>query len=387
MNPVQALAELVAFPTVSDRPVTAIAAWLAERAEDAGMRVERFETSPGKCNVVASAGPQGSDGVLLSGHMDVVPVEGQAWSRDPFRLAECDGRLYGRGACDMKAFLAAVTCALPRLPLRALRRELVLAWTHDEEVGCHGSRALVDQLSAEGRTLPGLALIGEPTDFRILRAHAGHTTMRIHCQGVPAHSSRPQLGASAITMAAQVLAGLERLQERLARTRPEGVDPLILDALPCPWPVLNCGHVHGGTAVNVIAEHCELLVGARQLPGQEGQDMLRLVAGVCEEVAADWADRGGRVALVPMHEAPALLTPAGTALEALLRPHAADPRLGAAPFATDGGNLARAGVQSLVFGPGSIDVAHRPDEYVPADQLLACGEVVLDVVRARCLEG
>jgi acetylornithine deacetylase len=385
LDPVDALATLVAFPTVSDRPVTELAAWMAQRAEDAGLRVERFETSPGKCNVLATAGPEEEDGLLLSGHMDVVPVEGQPWSRDPFRRAAVGDRLYGRGACDMKAFLAAVSSALPDLPLDNLRRRLVLAWTHDEEVGCHGSRALVDRLAAEGRALPSLALIGEPTDLRILRAHAGHTTMRVHCHGVAAHSSRPSLGASAITMAGQVLAGLERLQATLAATRPDGLDPLILDALENPYPVLNCGQVHGGTAVNVIADHCDLWIGARQLPGQPGEELVARVAQVCAEVQAAWADRGGRITVHPLHEAPALLTPAGTPLEALLRPHARDPRPGAAPFATDGGNLARAGVQSLVFGPGSIDVAHKPDEYVPVDQLLATREVVSDVVRRRCL--
>ena len=143
------LARLVSFPTISNRPLTELAALLAQRAEDAGMRVERFETEAGKCNVIASAGPRGTDGLVLSGHMDVVPVEGQDWSTDPFKLTESGGRLYGRGACDMKGFLAAVTDALPAIPLARLRRELVLIWTHDEEVGCLGSAALAGQLAGD----------------------------------------------------------------------------------------------------------------------------------------------------------------------------------------------------------------------------------------------
>lgn len=384
MDLVEALGELVAFPTVSDRPVTAIAAWLAERAEQAGMRVERFETSPGKCNVVASAGPIGTDGLVLSGHMDVVPVDGQDWSSDPFALTERDGRLFGRGACDMKAFLAAVTCALPSLPLERLDRELVLVWTHDEEVGCHGSRALAERLAEQGRALPSLALIGEPTDFRMCRAHPGHTTLRIRCTGRAAHSSRPELGTSAVRIAGQVLAALDRLQDRLAAEE-HSVDPLVLDALPNPYPVLNCGHIHGGTAVNIVPDQCELLVGVRQLPGQTGAALFERVRAAVEEVDARWVPQGGRATAELLAEAPALLTPAGTALEALLRPHASRPEPEAAPFATDGGNLTRLGVHSIIFGPGSIDVAHRPDEYVPTAQLRACQEVVLDVVRRRCL--
>jgi len=386
MDVVAALANLVAFPTVSDRPVTEMAAWLAERAEDAGMRVVRMETSPGKCNVLATAGPVGTDGLVLSGHMDVVPVEGQDWHSDPFQLDERAGRLHGRGACDMKAFLAAVTCALAELPLRHLQRELVIAWTHDEEVGCHGSRALVDRLQAEGRPLPSLALIGEPTDLRMCRAHPGHTTMRLRCQGRAAHSSRPELGLSAIRIAGEVLAALDRLQDRLRaeseRTPPE--DLLVRSALPHPWPVMNCGHIHGGTAVNIVPDACELLVGIRQLPGQQGQVLFQRVADAVAEVDARWAPQGGGVTATLLHEAPALLTPAGTALEDLLRPHARAPQAGAVPFATDGGNLQRAGVHSIIFGPGSIDVAHRPDEYVPLADLLACQDIVADVVRARC---
>lgn len=389
LDPVAALAELVAFPTVSNRPVTALAAWLAERAEAAGMRVERFETSPGKCNVLATAGPedsalQGSDGLLLSGHMDVVPVDGQDWSSDPFVLTERDGRLHGRGSCDMKAFLAAVTCALTELPIRRLDARLVLAWTHDEEVGCHGSRALVDRLQEQGRDLPSLALIGEPTDFRIFRAHPGHTTMRIRCIGRPCHSARPELGVSAIQIAADVLAGLRRLQAQLALERP-ALDPMVLGALAHPYPLINCGRIEGGTAVNIVAEHCELLVGVRQLPGQEGEALVRRIAEAAAEVAEPWERQGGRVEVQPLHEAPALLTPAGTELERLLRPHASDPQPGAAPFATDGGNFARMGTRCLIFGAGSIDVAHRPDEYVPVDHLHRMTQMLPGIIRARCV--
>jgi len=384
VDPLTALADLVAFPTVSDRPLIALAAWLAERAQDAGMRVERFETSPGKCNVLARIGPQDTDGLLLCGHMDVVPVAGQDWSSDPFHLDRRGDRLYGRGACDMKAFLAATTCALAELPLQHLDRELVLAWTHDEEVGCHGSRALLRQLDQVGGGLPSLALIGEPTNFEMCRAHPGHTTLKITCTGRAAHSSRPGLGTSAVRIAADILDALDRLQEELA-AEDQDVDPQILDALPTPYPVLNCGQIHGGTAVNIVPDRCELLVGLRQLPGQSGHRIFNRVQALVDSVALRWARQGGGASAEILQEAPALLTPAGTELERLLRPHASSDKAGAAAFATDGGNLALAGVHSIVFGPGSIDVAHRADEYVPVDQLWTCQRVVSDIVRRRCM--
>ena len=256
---IDVLSRLVAWPTVSSRPVTELAAFLAQRAEDAGMTVEQFETAPGKVNVIASAGPRGTDGLVLSGHMDVVPVEGQGWRTDPFRLTESDGRLYGRGACDMKGFIAAVTDALPALPLAKLDRELVLVWTHDEEVGCLGSAALGGQLG--GRALPSLAWIGEPTSLQICRLHPGHFTVDIACTGRPAHSSRPSLGLNAIEIAAEVIGAMKVLAAELAAERSD------LPGLVTPWTVVNTGCIHGGSAINIVPEHCVVKVGLRPLPG------------------------------------------------------------------------------------------------------------------------
>lgn len=365
------LAALCAFPSVSSRPVEDIAAYLAEHAEAAGMRVERFETSPGKLNVVASAGPAGTDGVILSGHMDVVPVEGQPWTSDPFRLTRRGDRLHARGACDMKAFLAAVTAALPELPLARLDRELTLVWTHDEEVGCLGSKALAERLAALGRPVPRLCLIGEPTSFRILRMHPGHTAVRILCAGRAAHSSQPELGHNAIHDAARVVAAMERLAEEWRGRRAHE------DLLDRPFVVMNVARIQGGSAINIVPDACVVELGFRQLPGQD-------VDALCAEIDQR-AREAGAVSTELLRVTPAMYTPAGTALEAVLRPYASDPRLGAASFATDGGNLEALGVRSLVFGPGSIEVAHRADEFVPVGELHRAVDVVAEVVARRCL--
>ena len=173
------LADLVAHNTISDRSVAPVVALLAERCEHLGMRVEKLASpEPGKWNLVCSAGPVGTDGIALSGHMDVVPVAGQPWTSDPFALTRRDDNLHGRGACDMKAFLAATVIALEMLPLKRLKKELLLLFTHDEEVGCLGSRHLATHFLAEGRDVPSLCLIGEPTDFQIFRMHPGHVAAR-----------------------------------------------------------------------------------------------------------------------------------------------------------------------------------------------------------------
>ena len=374
MDPVvSTLSTLVSFPTVSNRPTTAIAAYVAERAESAGFRVEHFQSSEDKANVVATKGPPGTDGLVLSGHMDVVPVDGQAWSTDPFELSERDGKLYARGSADMKGFIAAVVEACERLP--ELDRELVLVWTHDEEVGCNGSAILAKTFRAQGRSLPKATWIGEPTSMQVCRMHAGHTTLAIELRGQPAHSSRPELGKNAITALGRVLRELENFGSALARDR------RFENLLANPFTLLNPGVVTGGSAVNIIPEHVRLDVGLCCLPGIDSRAM---VAELDRRLRA--LDLSGVSATVALQQdAQALLTREGTPLESDLRPFARDPKLGAVPFATDGGNLAVLGTEPLVFGPGSIDVAHRPDEYVPAADIVATVGVVECLVRTRCL--
>lgn len=374
---VEHLRTLVAFPTVSDRPNAPLAHWLADALDGLGLRVELLADphQDGKVNVVASAGPQGSDGLLVSGHLDVVPTEGQPWTTDPFALTGRDGRWFGRGTADMKGFVAATLAALARLPLERLQRELVLAWTYDEEVGCLGSAHLVETWRAAGRPVPRSCLIGEPTDFRILRMHAGHTAVRVTIHGAAAHSSRPDLGVNAISGARRVLAALDDLADALRQELRSG-----LPEVERPWVTLNVGNIVGGGAVNVVPDRCVLELGLRPLPGDdEGALLARVRDAVCS-IGEPW-----RVEVERLHGIAPMLTPAGSSLEGLLRTFAADPVAGAAGYATDGGNLARLGTQPLVFGPGSIDVAHRADEWVGARDLDRAVDVLEAVIQARCL--
>jgi len=372
------LARLVAWPTVSDRPLTALAAHMAQIHEDQGFRVERFEATDlhGKVNLVASIGPPGTDGLVLSGHMDVVPTEGQPWSSDPFTVAWREGRLYGRGTADMKGFLAATLHALARIEPGAFRRELVLVWTHDEEVGCLGSERLATALHAAGRTLPAACLIGEPTDFRILRMHPGHVGMEVVFTGRAAHSSRPDLGVNAIEAAAEavgiVKAVASELQEQTAHE----------DLLERPWVAVNTARIQGGSAINIVPDRCVVQIGYRPLPGMHAEDVFEQIAA---RLHARWGPAAdARVEARISRVTPSLLTEEGTALQALLRPHASAPDCGAASFATDGGNLAAIGCKPLVFGPGRIEVAHQADEYVEEAQLHQAVDVIEDVVRQQC---
>ena len=373
------LADLVALPTVSNKPVDAIVEALAQRAEDCGGHVDVLNSSPGKSNVVARFGPPNTDGLVISGHMDVVPTDGQAWSSDPFKLAQRDGKLFGRGTADMKGFLAAVTVALKHLDPQAIRRELVIIWTHDEEVGCVGSGLLADRWSETLDPLPKHGWIGEPTDGRICRMHPGHSSVEITCTGRSAHSSRPALGVNAILIAQRALAELESLSLRWSQTRQ------FEEHLACPYTVMNVGQIKGGTAINIVPEQCTIQVGFRPLPGTNAEDRVSEIEDTLRAVRQHARLLGGDLNIRTVQIGPALLTEEGTPLQAHLCAHATDPNPTAAPFATDGGNLQRMGISSLVFGPGSIDVAHRADEFISAQELQQCVSTVQSVVRKMCM--
>lgn len=375
MTPVvDELGRLIAFPSISNRPLSDLAAHVAQRCEDLGFQVERFDDphQHGKCSIIASIGPPETEGLVLSGHMDVVPTEGQPWDSDPFVLTERDGRLFGRGTADMKGFFAATFQALARIERTAWKRELVLIWTHDEEVGCLGSRVLTDALLESPRPLPRACLIGEPTDFRILRMHPGHVAVEIEIFGQAAHSSRPDLGINAIEGAAEVILAVRQIARELEQERAD------LPELERPWVAMNIARIKGGSAINIVPDRCVLQLGYRPLPGMEPEAVFERIRARLGSIAS------GRLQASLLRITPSMLTPAGTALESLLRAHASHPVSGAAGFATDGGNLSRLGMQPLIFGPGSIDVAHQANEYVDTSALVQAVDVLEAVIRARC---
>lgn len=377
MNPtIRDLADLVAFATVSNKPVDPMVAWIATRLEDLGLRVERLPSGePGKSNLVATVGPPGTDGLVLSGHLDVVPTEGQPWTTDPFRLTERDDRLIGRGTADMKGFLAAVLAALTRFRPSEFRRELVLIWTYDEEVGCLGAAHLVQHWDTAARPLPTACLIGEPTDFRILRMHAGHVAVHVHVRGEAAHTSRPDLGRNAIELAAQVV----RTAMALAAELRAEADPSL--PLSQPWVPFVVTRIHGGTAINIVPDACQVDLGYRPLPGMDSEVVFaRFEAMLDHTLGAGRAHVHAHLGTVT----PSMLTPAHTPLARLLAPDAR-PGPEDAGFATDGGQLARLGTQPLVFGPGSIDVAHKAGEYILTQALLDTVPILERLIADRCV--
>ncbi|MGR3592846.1 MAG: acetylornithine deacetylase [Limimaricola soesokkakensis] len=363
------LSEMVAYPTVSDRPNRALAEMLAERLAGQGARVSLFPDASGdKVNLVASFGPQADGGLMLSGHLDVVPP-GEGWSSDPFRLRRAEGRLYGRGTCDMKGFNAACVAMAPRFA--SCGGPVHLVFTHDEEVGCLGARALAEILAREGPR-PAMAIIGEPTRMRVIEGHKGCHEYTTRFTGRDGHGSAPDRGINAAQAAARFALRLEALARELKAMRPEDVfDP--------PWTTISVGRIAAGTARNVIAGQAEVEWEMRPVDAAEASHVKRQLAAY---EAAERAAHPGLGIETEVFGEVAGLEPraANAARDLLLAIVGGTP--GLVPFGTEAGIWQALGMDAVLCGPGDIAQAHRPDEYLEERQLAACLDM-LDVLAAR----
>lgn len=370
---------LIAFDSVSDRGNLPLVDWVSDLLDRRGARIERLCTPEGdKATLLIEIGPstgEGRGGLVLSGHTDVVPATEPGWSSDPFRLAERDGVLVGRGAADMKGFLAlAIGCAMDVDPDR-LTHPLALLFTHDEEIGSLGARRFVETFEAPER-LPRRTIVGEPTGLAVVRAHKGHLRIRIEVTGETAHSAYPRLGTNAIEPAAAVVLALGRLRGELESERPAEAD-----AFPeVPFVTLNVGRIRGGEADNVVPGSCTVDIGLRPLPGMTADDLVDRVRGVVGPVL-DEVERS----ITVENESPPMTLPAGHELvRGLIELGDSGPPRTVA-FSTDAGWLSRAGFDCVIWGPGSIGVAHKANERVPIDEWERAGEVLHRAIDRWCV--
>ena len=363
------LETLIAFPTVSADSNLDMIGYLAERLEDVGARVDVMTDPSGqKANLFATLGPERDGGILLSGHSDVVPVADQPWTVEPFQLTETDGKWFGRGSCDMKGFIAAAVAMAPVYAAKVTDRPLHFAFTYDEEVGCIGAGQLVRDLSARGIT-PGIAIIGEPTSMRIIEGHKGcyEYTTRFH--GLEGHGSSPERGVSAVEYAVRYVHRLLQLKDALRARAPEGsrFDP--------PWTTVNVGALHGGVAHNVIAATAEVEWEMRPVQRADSNFVKADLKAFCDEelipaMRAVFPDAGIETETVGEVEglAPAEDNEALRIVAELTGANGAD----VVPFGTEAGIFQAMGMDVVVCGPGSIDQAHKADEFVSVDQMQQC---------------
>jgi acetylornithine deacetylase len=341
-------------------------AYVEAQLAELGIASTRVPSADGtKANLYARVGPAAPGGVVLSGHTDVVPVDGQAWDSDPFVLARRGERLYGRGTCDMKGFLALALAAAPALARADLKRPAWLAFSYDEEVGCLGAPDMIAVLARE-EPRPATVVVGEPTNMQAVRGHKGIAVFKVTVTGREAHSSLTHLGVSAVMAAVSLMASLKALAERLE-----------LEANPASpfsprWPTLTIGQVQGGTAVNILARECQFVFDLRCPPGIDPLAVLgpffEEARGLDAELKAQAPEAG--VAVARRSLTPAFAPEEDGQAERLARSLAGDNGPArVVSYAAEAGQFQQAGFSTVICGPGSIDQAHQPNEYVEISQM------------------
>ncbi len=372
-NSLAMIERLVAFDTVSAGSNLAlidyVRGYLVAQGIDARLVPDETGT---KANLFATIGPDVPGGVALSGHTDVVPVAGQPWSSDPFAATRKDGRIYGRGTADMKSFIAVALTLVPEFRARPLRRPIHLCLSYDEEIGCFGMPVLLRRLGRE-LPLPALAIVGEPTEMKVVNAHKGIWAQRTTITGRDGHSSAPERGVNAIAHMGRFITYLDGLSAEL---RADGLHaaPPGLEFDP-PWSTVGLGRVEGGTAINIIARHCALDWEFRPLPGVDAAAIrVRVEDWLARELAPALRAVSPETGVVttPLCAVPALSPEPGGLAETLALRLTGANRAITASFTSEAGQLQEAGISVVLCGPGSIAQAHQPDEFIALEQIAAC---------------
>lgn len=372
------LSELVAINSISARSNAEVIAYLKARVEASGFRVTQFpytdERGVEKINMIALAGAGATDErraeLALVGHTDTVPFA-SSWT-DALQLTARDEKLYGRGSCDTKGFIAAALTAVESIELENLKRSLALVFTADEEVGCLGAKRLVEARALSVRN----AIVGEPTSLQPMRAGKGYCLAEIIVRGREGHSAYPSLGTSAIFRAGRLITEIEKIAERLKEDRREEFDP--------PYTTLNVGLIQGGTAKNIIAGECHLTLEWRPVPGQKASHVLELVGETVESQRRVDADFDCEIKATRLDEATE--TPADAPLVRLLE-EVTGRVAGTVAFGTEAPQMTALGAHAVVLGPGDIRVAHRTGEFVPVAELHRCAEILTHAIEHFCMRG
>jgi len=365
----QLLEKLVAFDTTSRESNLALIDFVWRYLNDLGVSGELIHNAErSKANLYARLGPAGDGGVMLSGHSDVVPVEGQNWSVPPFALTERDGKLYGRGTADMKGYIACMLAAVPHFLAQPLKQPLHLAISYDEEVGCLGVRTLLEALSQRPEK-PSICLIGEPTELQPVLGHKGKLGVRCEVKGAACHSAYAPQGVNAIEYAAQLVHQLTAIGERLAQAEQHDTrfDP--------PFTTVQTGIIRGGTVLNIVPAECVFDFEVRTLPQHDAQAVAAEIETFAQSelvprmqaVAVDSAIR-----FYPISGYPGLLTDAQSDAARLIAYLTQSSDFSTVAFGTEGGLFHQAGIPSVICGPGSMAQGHKPDEFISIAQLDAC---------------
>ncbi len=376
------LNQLIAFDTTSSKSNMDFIYFVEEYLKSYGIKVRLIHDKvEKKANLLAIIGPEDISGIMLSGHSDVVPVEGQNWATDPFKMTEIDGKLFGRGSCDMKGFIACVLAKVPDFVETELKEPLYLAFSYDEETGCTGVHSLVDVVN-DLKVKPRACIVGEPTSMKVVNSHKGIRHLLTKVYGHENHSSTDR-GVNAVSYAAEIVTFIDDIQEEM-RHRPaivEGFDP--------PYATVHVGRIKGGVAANITPNYCEIEWDYRPIPGSDEDEIYNRYCAFIEKVILpkmrQKSDQYGDVKTDYLAKVPCLFPKTGSPAEVLVKHLAEQNSTHVVSYGTEAGIFyQKGGVPAVVCGPGSILQAHKADEYIDISQMMACDrflERLLDIVK------
>lgn len=377
MNTVDILEKLISFDTVSHRPNLDLMEWVRDRLAEAGVEATLIPDESGKkANLYATVGPKDVPGVMLSGHTDVVPVEGQAWTRDPFRMTEEGGRYYGRGSTDMKGFCASALAVALKAAKRDLRTPLHLAFSHDEEVGCLGVRSLIDMLDG-APVRPAMCIVGEPTSMQVATGHKGKTALRATVTGREGHSALAPLALNALHLGADFVTAIREVQADVAANGTRDGD------YDVPYTTVHVGKMQGGVQVNIVPNACVLDFEIRALAEDDPQTLIAALKARAEAIVAPLRTEFPEAAIEieELWNYPGLGTPSDAGVVNFVKGLTGANGTIKVAFGTEGGLFSqRLGIPTVICGPGSMAQGHKPDEFVSAEQLDRCDAMLAALV-------
>jgi acetylornithine deacetylase len=369
MQTADILARLIGFDTTSSKPNRALMDWVQDLLGGAGIAAQIIpDASGGKANLYATIGPQDRPGVMLSGHTDVVPVDGQVWTRPPFVLTEAEGRYYGRGTTDMKGFVASALAAALMAARRPLATPLHLALSHDEEVGCLGVVSMIDML-AHAPHLPAMCIVGEPTGMQVATGHKGKIALRATCTGREGHSALAPMALNALHLGADFLGALRRLQDEVAASGLRDGD------YDVPYTTLHVGKMQGGVQVNIVPNSCTLDFEIRNLAGDDPQALIDRLRVEADRITAPLkaAFPEAAISIDRLWDYPGLGTPTSAPVVQFVKSLTGANGTMKVAFGTEGGLFSsRLGIPTVICGPGSMAQGHKPDEWVSVGQIARC---------------
>jgi len=375
------LTALVGFDTVSRNSNLDLIAWVEKYLDRLGVKHERIYDETGKkSNLWATIGPYEVPGYILSGHTDVVPVDDQNWTNDPFRLTERDGKLYGRGSTDMKGYVACCLAVVPEMLKADLKKPIHLAFSYDEEVGCFGVRRMIAEKIPERPVKPIACFVGEPTEMDVVIGHKGKRSFKVIVHGRTCHSSLAPMGVNAVEYAARVIAKIREISDRLAKT---GTREPLYDV---PFTTGHTGYLHGGTALNIVPDIATFEFEFRTIAADKSADLAREVIDyaktVLEPEMQAVAPEAG-IVFEDRSEFAGLNTAENAEVTLLAKQLSGRNSHSKVAYGTEAGLFSDAGVPTIVIGPGLIDQAHKADEFIAITELEKCG-VFLDRLIALC---